>query len=72
MFGLIKQIPLALLNFSKSLASMANVPTFTKCIFLNHPCTTRPILIDLNLDEYNPGLGYYLTVINLYKCDGIL
>ena len=55
-----------LLSSSGSLASMANVSTFTKCIFVNNqPCMTRPALIDLNLDEYNQGSHYYLFIVNL-------
>ena len=58
MFWLIKQVFIALLSFSRSLA--------TKCVSLNdEPCMTRPILIDLNPIELN----YYPCMICLHKCN---
>ena len=54
MFRLIKQVFIALLNFSRSLA--------TKCVSLiNEPCMTRPTLIDL----YPAELNYYPVMISL-------
>ena len=45
--------------------------TIQKCISLNNqPCKVRPILIDLNLDEYNQGLRYYSITVNLDRCNG--
>ena len=59
LFSLIKQVFIALLSFSKSLA--------TKCGSLNNePCIVRPIHIDLNTVE----LKYYPFLINLDKCSG--
>ena len=47
-FRLIKQVLIALLNFTGSLA--------TNCIALHdQPCISRPTLINLNLDEHNQG-----------------
>ena len=71
MFRLIKQGFIALLSFSESIASMANVSNFITCISLNNqPCMTRPTVIDLNLDEYNQGLRYYQFMVNLDRCNG--
>ena len=51
MFGFIKKMFIRLLSFSGSLASMANVSSFTTYISLNsQPCMTRPTLFDLNTD----------------------
>ena len=48
MFRLIKQVLIALLNFTGSLA--------TSCIALHdQPCISRPTFINLNLDEHNQG-----------------
>ena len=59
MFTLIKQMFIALLSFTGSLA--------TKCVSVNNePCMTRPTLIDSNPIELN----YYLFVINLDKFNG--
>ena len=59
------------MSFSGSLASMVNVSKFTRCISLNYQlCMTRPILIDLNSDEYNQGLRYYPFLVNLDTCNG--
>ena len=50
----------------QSLSSMANVSNLTTCISLNNqPWVTKPALIDLNLGEYNQGVGYYPFVVNL-------
>ena len=39
----------------------------TKCISLNNePCLVRPILIDLNQNEFH----YYLFMVNLNRCNG--
>ena len=54
MSGLIKQVFIALLSFSWSLA--------TKCVSLsNEPCMIRTTLIDLNPVEFN----YYPFMVNL-------
>ena len=59
MFSLIKQAFIALLSFSKSLA--------TKYVSLNNePCMIRLTLIDINPFE----LKYYPFMINLCKCSG--
>ena len=59
MLWLIKQVFIALLSFSGSLA--------TKCMPLNNePFIARPTLIDLNPVEIN----YYSIVISLDKCNG--
>ena len=40
------------------MASMANVSNFPTCISLNNqPCITICTLIDLNPNEYTPGLS---------------
>ena len=57
MFGLIKQVFIAVLNFSGPLA--------TKYVSLNkEPCMIRPTLIDLN----PPELKYYQLMVSLDKC----
>ena len=59
MFSLIKQVFIALLSFSRSLA--------TKCVSLNtKPCMTRPFLFVLNPFE----LKYYPFMISLDQCSG--
>ena len=59
MFWLIKEVFIALLSFSESLA--------TKFVSLNNePCMIRPTLIDVNPFE----LSYYPFVISLDKCNG--
>ena len=59
MFLLSKQVLIALLNFSGSLA--------TKCLSLNNePHMVRSTLIDLN----NVELNYYPFMINFDKCNG--
>ena len=59
MFTLIKQMFIALLSFTGSLA--------TKCVSLdNEPCMTGPTLIDSNSIELN----YYSFMISLDKCNG--
>ena len=71
MLGFIKKKIIALLSFSVSLGSKANVSKFKTFIFLiNQPCMTRPTLIDLNPDEYNHGLRYYAFMVNLDSCHG--
>ena len=58
MFRLIKQPFIALLTFSRSVA--------TKFMSLdNEPCMIRPTLIDLNLIDLN----YYPLMIRLDKCN---
>ena len=57
MFGLIKQVFIAVLNFGGPLA--------TKYVSLNkEPCMIRPTLIDLNPSE----LKYYQLMVSLDKC----
>ena len=59
MFSLIKQVFIALLSFSSSLA--------TKCISLNDElCMIRPTIIDLNPVK----LKYYPFMISLDKYSG--
>ena len=59
MFGLIKQLFIALLSFSSPLA--------TKCVSLNdEPCVLRPTLIDLSPVE----IKYYPFMISSDKCNG--
>ena len=59
MLKLIRQVLIALLSFSPSLA--------TKCVPLNNePCMIRPIFIDLNPVE----LKYNTFMISLDKCSG--
>ena len=71
MYRLIKRVFVALLSFSGSLASIANVSNFTPCISINNePCTTRSTLIDINLDEYNQELRCYSFIVNLDICNG--
>ena len=60
MFWFIKQIFIALLSFSRSLA--------TKCVPLNNEsCMTILTLMDLNPIELN----YYPSMISLDKCNRI-
>ena len=59
MFRLIKQIFVALLTFSASLA--------TKCMSLN----SEPSMIKTTLIDLNPAkLNYYPFMISLDKCNG--
>ena len=60
MLRLIRQVFIALLSFSRSLA--------TKCVYLNNKlCITRPTFVDLNPVDLN-----YLApfMIRLDKCNG--
>ena len=51
---------------------MTNVSNFITYISLNkQSCMNRPILIDLNPDEYNRGLHYYPFIVNLDRYSGI-
>ena len=71
MFRLIKQIFIALLTFSGSLASTVYVSNHTKCISLyNQPCMTGLTIIDLNPDKCNEELCYYPLIVNLDKFNG--
>ena len=64
MLGFIKQVPIELLCFSRSLANIVNIPGHTKWKSLNNkPCMTQPSLINLYLDEYIEGLRYYYPLI---------
>ena len=57
MFDVLRQVFIALLSFSRPLA--------TKCVTLNNEqCITQPFLIDLNPVE----LKYYPFMISLHKC----
>ena len=57
MLRFIKQVFIALLSFSGSLA--------IKCISLiKEPCLARPNLIDLNPDEISQGLCHYPFMIS--------
>ena len=59
MFRLLKQVFIALLSVSWSLA--------TKSVTLsNEPCMIRPTFIDVNLYAHN----YYPFMIGLDKCNG--
>ena len=49
MFMLIKKVSIALLRFSRSLASVVNVSDHTKCY--NQPRMASPTFIDLTPDE---------------------
>ena len=70
MFGFIKQLFVTLINFSGSLAGMANISNFKTHISLNNlPFITRPSLIDLNLHENNHVLRYYPFTVNLDGCN---
>ena len=65
LIGFIKQISIALLNFSGSLASMTNASNFTTYISSNNqPCMTRPTLINLNLNEFDQGLRCHTVMVN--------
>ena len=67
MFSLIKQVFIALLSFSGSLACIAKVSEQTICLSLNdEPCMVNPTLINLNSVE----LKYYLFIVSLDKCSG--
>ena len=52
MFKFIKQVPMTLLSFIRSLAHIAKISNHKKCISqFNEPCLPRPTLIDLNSNE---------------------
>ena len=70
MFILIKQVFIALLSFSGSLARIDNFSNFMACIYLNNQlCMTRPIVINLNSDEYNQGLHNYPIMVKSGRCN---
>ena len=71
--GLLKNIFLGLLHFSRSLVfTMTNVSDHRKCISLcNQLCMARPTVIYLNPNEYNQRLSYYPFMVNLDRCNGI-
>ena len=72
MFGLIKQVFIAGLSFSGSLASIGNTPDHIKCISVNNQqYMTQPILINLHPNEYIKRLRYYPRAVNLDRCMGI-
>ena len=67
MFSLIKEVFIVLLRLRISLARVAKVSNWKKCLFLNdEPSMVRPTLIDLNSVE----LKYYPFMIILDKCTG--
>ena len=69
MFRLIRQVFIASLSFSGSLASIANAPDHIKCISLNNQqCLTQPTPINLNPNEYIEGLCYHPFVVSLDRC----
>ena len=71
MFRLIRQVFIASLSFSGSLASIANAPDHIKCISLNNQqCLTQPTPINLNPNEYIEGLCYHPFVVSLDRCMG--
>ena len=52
MLGLIEQVPIGLLCFSRSLASIVNIPGHTKCVFLNNQqCMAQSTLINLYFNK---------------------
>ena len=55
MLRLIKQVFIALLSFSGSLASMADASNLTTCMSLNNQrCMTQPTLINVNaINDYD-------------------
>ena len=51
------------------LSSLARVTDLTKCLFLNdESCMIRLNIIDMNPNEFK----YYLFMISLDKCTGVL
>ena len=69
MFGLIKQVFIGFLCFSRSLPSIVSIPSHTKCISLNkQQCITQPTLINLYPNEYIERLCYYPFAVNLDRC----
>ena len=67
MFGLIRQVFIALLNFSRLLPSVADVSDQTKCLSLNdEPCMVWPTVINLNPVE----IKYYPFMISFDKRNG--
>ena len=70
-FRLIKQLFIALLSFSESLANMVNVSDFVTCISLNNQlCMSRPTPINFIPNQHNQGLSYYSFMVNLDRCNG--
>ena len=71
MFGLIKQVLIGLLCFSKCLSSIANTADLMKCLSLNNQqCKTQPTFINLHANNYIEGLHYYSFPVNLDRCVG--
>ena len=69
MFGLIKEVFIGLLSFSRSLARIVNAPYHIKCVSLNsQQCMNQPTLINLHPNEYIEGLRYYPFSFNLDRC----
>ena len=57
MFGLIKQVFIGLMCFSKSLSSITNTPDHVKFISLNNQqCMAQPTIINVHPNEYIVGL----------------
>ena len=62
---------IALLSFSRSLASIVNASDNIKCIFLNNQeCMTQPTLINFYPNKYIQGPFYYSLAINLERSMG--
>ena len=66
MFEFIKKVFITLLNFTRSLACVANVSDCAKCISLsNPPSLARRTFIHLNLEEL-----HCLLKVSLDRCNG--
>ena len=58
---------ITLLSFSISLACIAKVSDYVKCMSLNNePCIARPTFIDLNSNE----LHYFPFRVSVHRCKG--
>ena len=67
----IKKVFTELLCLNKSLVNMVNVSGHTKCISLNkQKCISKLTLININPDEFNQILHYFLCMFNLDRCNG--
>ena len=62
---LLKQVFIGLVSLSKSITSMANASTHTKCIVDNQQSMSQPNLIKWYLNGCSQGLWYYPFVSNL-------
>ena len=71
MFILIKQVFIALLSFSGSLAGMVNASNFMTSLSWNYqPYMTRSTLINSHPDEYNLFLHHYPFMVNVDRWSG--